>query len=282
MATTLQTYITECRRLLYDASGTFWSDTELTDYINEARARTVVDTSCLRGIASITLNVVSATGTGDGSTGIITNVSPTPDQSWIGGALIGTGLAGIASTSPIVQQVNGSDITVSGVATAGAVSFTYYQEAYPFSDITTSTGEPITSVLNITAVWGNNRYALERRPWTQYNALMRSYVQFQQRPAVWSLQGQDRVWIGPVVDQEYVTEWDCVVQPPVLSALTDVDTIAYPYTSPVKFYACYLAQLQQQAPDKAAQFKEMYRQDAAHAVAGNLVRTIPNVYNGLR
>ncbi len=43
-------YIAEVRRLLHDASGNFWTDTELTDYINGARHRVVRDTGCLRNI----------------------------------------------------------------------------------------------------------------------------------------------------------------------------------------------------------------------------------------
>lgn len=266
--------------MLYDATGTFWSNQELTDYINEGRDRVVVDTACNRSIASITLNVISATGTGAG-TNTITGVSPTPDNSWIGAGLVGTGLAGLASSSPIVQQVNGTTLTISGTAAAGALSFTYYQEAYPFSLVTTASGEPIIAVLNITAVWGNQRYALLYKPWTHYNALMRSYVQFQQRPTVWSMQGQNVIWIGPVVDQPYVTEWDCVTQPAPLVNLTDVDTIGIPFDDPVKYYACYLAHLQQQATDKAAQFKDLYRLNAAHAIAGNIIRRIPNAYADL-
>jgi hypothetical protein len=33
MSQTLSGYITECRRLLHDANGNFYSDNELTDYI---------------------------------------------------------------------------------------------------------------------------------------------------------------------------------------------------------------------------------------------------------
>jgi hypothetical protein len=44
MSTTLSDYITSCRRLLHDANGNFYSDTELTDYINDARVRLVRDT----------------------------------------------------------------------------------------------------------------------------------------------------------------------------------------------------------------------------------------------
>lgn len=48
MSVTLSEYITECRRLLHDANANFYSDSELTDYINNARQRLVRDTGCLR------------------------------------------------------------------------------------------------------------------------------------------------------------------------------------------------------------------------------------------
>lgn len=51
--TTLAQYITQCRRLLHDANANFWSDAELTDYINAARARLVRDTGCLRTIQTV-------------------------------------------------------------------------------------------------------------------------------------------------------------------------------------------------------------------------------------
>jgi hypothetical protein len=44
----LSDYITECRRLLHDATANFYTDSELTDYINEGRTRMVRDTGCLR------------------------------------------------------------------------------------------------------------------------------------------------------------------------------------------------------------------------------------------
>jgi hypothetical protein len=44
----LSTYITQVRRLLHDLNGQYWSDSELTDYINEARNRVCKDSRCLR------------------------------------------------------------------------------------------------------------------------------------------------------------------------------------------------------------------------------------------
>jgi hypothetical protein len=45
---TLQTYLTECRFLLHDATSAFYSDSELTTHINAARDRLARDTGCLR------------------------------------------------------------------------------------------------------------------------------------------------------------------------------------------------------------------------------------------
>src|SRR6266702_8726539 len=53
---TLSQYITEARRLLHDATGKYWSDLELTDYINDARNRVVGDTGCNRTLQTIYLS----------------------------------------------------------------------------------------------------------------------------------------------------------------------------------------------------------------------------------
>ena len=55
MAQTLQTYLNETQRLLHDAGNQYWSVSELTDYINDARNRTVADTGCNRVLQSSTL-----------------------------------------------------------------------------------------------------------------------------------------------------------------------------------------------------------------------------------
>lgn len=44
----LSQYITQVRRLLGDSQRNYWSDQELTDYINEGRRRTAIKTLCCR------------------------------------------------------------------------------------------------------------------------------------------------------------------------------------------------------------------------------------------
>jgi hypothetical protein len=51
----LSDYINDVRRLLHDASAKYWQDSELIDYINEARNRVVADTGCNRTIQTGTV-----------------------------------------------------------------------------------------------------------------------------------------------------------------------------------------------------------------------------------
>ena len=74
---TLNSYITEVRRLLHDANGNFYSDSQLTDYINSARERAVRDTGCLREI------VVTQTPCQVAPTATIGSVSPSNPVAWV-------------------------------------------------------------------------------------------------------------------------------------------------------------------------------------------------------
>lgn len=51
----LSQYQTSVRRLLNDSQKNYWPDTELTDYINEARRKLAVDTVCVRQFQTGTL-----------------------------------------------------------------------------------------------------------------------------------------------------------------------------------------------------------------------------------
>jgi len=53
--TTLGNYLLDTRRLLHDANGNFWTDGELTDYINAARIRVAADTGSTRSLQTFSL-----------------------------------------------------------------------------------------------------------------------------------------------------------------------------------------------------------------------------------
>ena len=54
MATPLSGYLTETRRLLHDVNANFWTDAELTDYINDGRNHLIQDTGCNRVLQTYT------------------------------------------------------------------------------------------------------------------------------------------------------------------------------------------------------------------------------------
>lgn len=65
----LQDYITQTQRLLHDTAGQFWQTSELTDYINSARYRIVLDSACLR--SNETVSLIAGTETYPYPTGVM-------------------------------------------------------------------------------------------------------------------------------------------------------------------------------------------------------------------
>ena len=114
---TLNSYITDVRRLLHDANGNFWSNDELTDYINDGRERIVRDTGCLR-----TLQVSATPLAPDGTAATIT---------------IGAVTTGAAGSNVVV--------TNSGTSTAAILNFTI-PKGDPGDDATVTAGTNITVV----------------------------------------------------------------------------------------------------------------------------------------
>jgi len=61
--------------------------------------------------------------------------------------------------------------------------------------------------------------------------------------------------------------------------LADTDTIIDPYTSPVKFYAAYLAKFYEQSFGESEIFLQQYKQQAQAVLASTYTRRIPTPYS---
>lgn len=65
MALTLQNHVTDLQRLLHDSTFRFWSQQELTDYINKSRKLIAAETGCTRQLVSkdiiVAANLADAT-----------------------------------------------------------------------------------------------------------------------------------------------------------------------------------------------------------------------------
>lgn len=300
---TLNTYITEVRRLLHDANGNFYSDSQLTDYINSSRERTVRDTGALREI------VVSQTPCMVAPTATIGSVTPAYPTAWTASTAYAAGdfvfsniyiyqvtTAGTTSDTappyPQATQNNYNNYPPSTEFLNGTCGLTYVgncenisYEALTYlmgtSPLAPSTGNTVLDIVNINLYWGNTRVPMDYLAWTDFNTRLRFWQNYIGRPLAFSVYGQQNIFIGPVPDQIYQIEVDCVVLPLPLSlnAPNEVDKIKDPYTSAVKFYAAYLAKFYEQSYGESEIYKQEYAKQANSILNSVFTRRIPTPYS---
>lgn len=207
----LNTYITQCRRLLHDANGAFWPDAELTDYINEARNQIAQDTKCLRRVVT--------------------------------GLILTTG-----------------------------------QETYSPQTFVPTIGTRIVDVMGISVYINNTRIRLQQYAYTQFDAMLRYWQNYQQWPVAFSRIGATTIYVGPVPNQNYTSDWDLAIHPAALIADGDSEEIPAPFTAPVKFWACYLAKFKEQSLGECQIYKNEYGVNLRMASRAYQTRIIQNPY----
>jgi hypothetical protein len=278
---TLSSYILDVQRLLHDANSVFWSTSELTDYINQARERVVRDTGCLRTIQS--------TYTPLSSTGVVA-------EPWAAGLAVTAGqfvFSGIFIYQVVTDGVLGSDVP----------PYPYGNQAYPPSTVFSVPGSTATfqynspcevidfaalpsgiqtlDVMTVNLYWGNSRIPLRYLPWTNFNAQLRYWQNYVGRPVCFSVYGQQQLYIGPVPDQSYAIDLDTVVLPPALTLANpnQVDVINDPYTNPVAYYAAYKAKFKEQSYGESEIFKQQYDKQVQAVLNSVFTRRIPDPYS---
>jgi len=276
---TLSSYLTEVQRLLHDANSVFWSESELTDYINEAREEVVRDTGCLRNL-QISYTPLAP----DGTAATI----------WTAGATVATGSyvfsnifiyevvsGGVLGTSAPPYPAANNVFPPSTSFTDGTATLRYAANAeiIPYSAL--PQGDNTVDVINVNIYWGNSRIPLHYLAWSDFNAQLRYWQNYVGRPVCFSTYGQKSLYISPVPDQSYTIEVDTVMLPSPLSLSTPnaVDEIKAPYTNPVQFYAAYKAKYKEQSYGEAEIFKQQYLKDVQGVLNSVYTRRIPNPYS---
>lgn len=276
---TLSSYLLEVQRLLHDANSVFWSETELTDYINEAREEVVRDTGCLR-----TLQITYTPLAPDGTAAVI----------WTQGATVATGSyvfsnifiyevvsGGVLGTTAPPYPSGANVFPPSTSFTDGTATLRYVANAeiIPYSAL--PQGDNTLDVINVTLYWGNSRIPLRYLAWSDFNAQLRYWQNYVGRPVCFSTYGQKSLYISPVPDQSYTVEVDTVMLPSPLSLASPnaVDEIKAPYTNPVQFYAAYKAKYKEQSYGEAEIFKQQYLKDVQGVLNSVYTRRIPTPYS---
>lgn len=280
---TLQSYLNETRRLLHDASGRYWTDVDLISAINQAQRRTVADSACLRRLQTIYLSAGLETfGPGAVSGCLITlggtkytvapavtfSAAPTGGTTAAGTAVIANGaVTSIAITTPGSGYLAAPTVTIAAPGGGGVTA-----------TATATIVDPSTlDVMNITILWGTMRVTLDRIPFTQFQAFMRAFPVAGQ-PRVCASYGQATWYVGQIPDQDYVSEWDTIIVPADLAAVTDQSPINYPYSDVVPFYAAHIAKFKEQSLNEADFFLAVYQRKMQHAIRSTMMRKLPSVY----
>jgi hypothetical protein len=288
MSQTLGEYITEVRRLLHDANGNFYSDSELTDYINGARDRLVRDTGCLRKVQ------ISQTPLKVKSTDTINGAVPTNPSAWASNTTYSVNnfifsnifiyqvtQAGTSGNEPPAYPAANYNYPPSTQFLNGTVGLTYVGNCENIFYASLPEGIQTLDVLNINLYWGNTRVPMRYMPWTQFNAELRFWQNYIGRPISFSVYGQSQIFLSPVPDQIYQLEIDTTILPTPLITVNDMDTINNPYNSPISFYAAYKAKYKEQSFGEAEIFKQEYIKQAQSVLNSVFTRRIPDPYSTL-
>lgn len=300
---TLNTYITEVQRLLHDANGNFYTQSQLTDYINSARERTVRDTGALREI------VVTQTPCQVAPSATIGGATPAYPTAWAANTAVTlnsfifsnifiyqvttAGTTGdTAPPYPANQTNNYENYPPSTEFTNGTAGLTYVgncenvsyaalTQLMGTSPLSPSSGNTVLDIVNINLYWGNTRVPMDYLAWSDFNSRLRFWQNYIGRPLAFSIYGQGQIYIGPVPDQVYQLEIDCIVLPLPLSLSTPnaTDVINDPYNTCVKFYAAYLAKYYEQSYGEAEIYKQEYQKHVMSVVNTVFTRRIPSVYS---
>jgi hypothetical protein len=216
-------------------TGIFIATQQLTDYINSARERTVRDTGALREI------VVTQTPCQVAPTATINGVAPSNPLAWAASTAYTAGqfvfsnifiyqvtTSGISGTTappyPANNVNNYSNYPPSTEFFSGTCGLTYVGNCENVSyaaltnlmgssPLSPSSGNTVLDILNINLYWGNTRVPLDYLSWSDFNARLRFWQNYIGRPLAFSIYGQQQIYLGPVPDQVYQIEIDCVVLP---------------------------------------------------------------------
>ena len=276
---TLNSYITEVRRLLHDANGNFYSDSELTDYINGARERVARDTGCLRRLQISQTPIAPAGYTGTPVAWAANTAVNLNDLIFSNIFTYQVTTAGTTGDDPPQYPLQGGTFPPSTPFANGTAQLQYIGncEIIPYASLPESI--QTLDVLNLNVFWGNSRYPLSYLPWTQFNAQLRYWQNYIGRPVAFSVFGQNQIYISPVPDQSYVIELDTTVLPLPLANGAEVDTIIDPYTTPVAYYASYTAKFKEQSYGESEIFYQQYVNKVRSVLNTTFTRRLPDPYS---
>jgi len=281
---TLNDYLSQVENLLHDVNNVFWTQNQLTTYINEARERTVRDTGCLRNLQTTTAPLAYNTSTSTG-------VSP---ALWQGNTAVTAGQyvfsniytyvytqSGTSGNSAPAYPTGTNPFPPTAAFADGTAMLQYVGPAEIINFNSLPQQLNVYDIVNINLYWGNSRIPLRYLPWSNFTAQLRYWQNYVGRPICFSVYGQQQIYIAPIPDQQYYIEVDTNIlpNPLVLTSPNVTDTIIDPYSTAVQYYAAYKAKFYEQSYGESEIFKQQYDKHILNVLNSVFTRRIPDPYS---
>jgi hypothetical protein len=136
----------------------------------------------------------------------------------------------------------------------------------------------VVDVLGISLYWGNTRFKMNYMSFSEFDANVRAWQLYQSRPVLFTRMGSLNIYVGPIPDQNYQTDWDVAILPTAMVLSTDVEVIPPPFTDPVQYWAAFRAKFKEQQLGEAKIFKDEYARQGLAATRAFQTRVLPNPY----
>lgn len=118
----------------------------------------------------------------------------------------------------------------------------------------------IAAIDQVTVLWGSQRVPLRNYAYSDFSVQVRGIVGFQSVPVAFSMYA-DKLYIGPIPNQSYQYELDCIMYPdPLLNFGTMGEINDRSSIMAVKYYAAFRARMSQGDAAAAQAFFELYGQ----------------------
>jgi len=143
------------------------------------------------------------------------------------------------------------------------ITLTAAQELYPIV-ATVNTGTPanqglnVIEIISVTIYWGNMRVKCQNRSFTEQDAKLRIFQTYQTRPGSLAIMGGNNVYLNPVPDQNYNSDWDVVLVPNPLQSSSDAETLPVVFQGLPQWFAASIAKYGEQSMNESDLFYKKY------------------------
>lgn len=179
-----------------------------------------------------------------------------------------------AKTAYLNQAIQQRDRDTGMLRTRGFVSLTEGTSAYLLTTVSSQTYD----VVGIGVYQGNFRIQMQQIAYTDLQLQYQNVLSFNQYPMAFARYGASSLIFAPSPNQNYLSEWDCLLLSNELVNMTDADPLPAPWTDPVPYMAAHFAHLELGKMEEAERFLKIYQERLNGVMAGARGMQVTNPY----